>query len=295
MSTSKLLKRATPFLLTLPSLVSCSGGTDPLTAGATNGGMSHAGSAQANGGTSTATGGTQSLGGALSAGGALGGQTALANGGQLASGGSFSSGGVAAGGTFASGGANGGALGNGGSSNGAGGSEHQGGVASGGATNSGGSFAGGASGMTGLGGSAGTSALGGAGGDLFGGGSKCTSGVTWRGAQGPTMRPGESCPSCHNFLIAGTVFPTGHEPNDCNGVNAGVTVEITDAAGKVLTLEVNSVGNFYTTNSITFPYTAVLRSAKGTRAMSTPQSSPACNGCHTENGTNGAPGRIVAP
>jgi hypothetical protein len=111
------------------------------------------------------------------------------------------------------------------------------------------------------------------------------------------MRPGEPCLGCHNFSIAGTVYPTGHEPNDCNGVgtSAGATVVVTDSKGTMLKLTVNSAGNFYSNTKITTPYTAAVQTSKGSRAMSSSQTNGNCNSCHTQNGTNSAPGRIVVP
>ena len=126
---------------------------------------------------------------------------------------------------------------------------------------------------------------------------KCTSGVNWTSGNGANMRPGEPCVGCHRFTIAGTVYPTGHEPNDCNGVgtSAGATVVVTDAKGTMLRLSVNSAGNFYSSTTITTPYTAVVQTSKGARAMTAPQTNGNCNSCHTQNGSNGAPGRIVIP
>src|SRR5947208_3034410 len=74
----------------------------------------------------------------------------------------------------------------------------------------------------------------------------CTSNQTWTGGNGAQMRPGIGCRSCHSFTIAGTVYPTAHEPTNCNGVDGskGVRVVITGADGTMLTLTPNSVGNF---------------------------------------------------
>jgi hypothetical protein len=147
----------------------------------------------------------------------------------------------------------------------------------------------------------GGSATGGTGGDPFGGGSLCTSKTTWKSGENQNMRPGEACIACHatnkgpDFNVAGTVYPTGHEPNDCNG-KGGVTIVITDAKGTVRNLTVNSVGNFSFTGTLSMPYTAKVTTSSGaTRAMVTAQSSGDCNSCHTEKGANGAPGRIVVP
>jgi hypothetical protein len=126
----------------------------------------------------------------------------------------------------------------------------------------------------------------------------CTSNVMWNGSTGPNMRPGSSCRGCHGYAIAGTVYPTLHEPTNCNGVNGstGVRVVITGANGTVLTLTPNSAGNFFSNTAPSTPFTVRLTSNAGTRAMNTPQTSGDCNSCHTQNGSaNGAPGRIMAP
>jgi hypothetical protein len=129
---------------------------------------------------------------------------------------------------------------------------------------------------------------------------QCTSGVTWNGVtEDQNMRPGEVCPTCHsNFNIAGTLYPTGHEPNDCDGVDGlttDVTVMVTDATGNVATLYPNAVGNFYTSITITPPFHAKVVLNGKERAMTDSQTNGACNDCHTQTGANGAPGRITLP
>mgnify|MGYP006976433805 CR=1 FL=1 len=58
------------------------------------------------------------------------------------------------------------------------------------------------------------------------------------GEPGPNHRPGQPCNVCHSkyggatpvFAVAGTVYPTGHEPDEC--ISSTVTaaeIEITDA------------------------------------------------------------------
>ena len=132
----------------------------------------------------------------------------------------------------------------------------------------------------------------------------CTSGTTWtRGNRGSTqMHPGVACINCHSsgngpgYSVAGTLYPTAHEPDDCNGTPAaGANVVIKDASGTAFTLPVNSVGNFYLGKSIRMPYTASIVSGGKTRAMVSAQTDGDCNGCHTESGTNKAPGRLLAP
>ena len=159
---------------------------------------------------------------------------------------------------------------------------------------------------------------GGAGGDPFGGGVLCSSGKTWTLGSDTTdalrhqMYPGQACNACHStdpeqppiFSVAGTVHPTGHEPDDCYGVDGNaltdVKVVITDANGGAHTLDVNATGNFSSELPIAKPYTAKVVSSKGERAMVTAQTDGDCNVCHTEQGTgptpeNTAPGRIVVP
>jgi hypothetical protein len=137
---------------------------------------------------------------------------------------------------------------------------------------------------------------------------KCTSGKTWtNGNKGdPTMHPGRACIACHsvmrgpNLNIAGTVYPSGHEPDDCLGSSAmgSATVVITDNAGKVYTLPVNASGNFTLTprmGTLALPYRAKLKQGALERVMSSAQMNGDCNSCHTQNGASGAPGRITLP
>jgi hypothetical protein len=132
----------------------------------------------------------------------------------------------------------------------------------------------------------------------------CTSGSCWSGSGdgSPLMEPGRACISCHAatggdappFTIAGTVYPTAHEPDQCNGAG-GAQVVITDANGNVVTLTANGAGNFYYLGAIALPFQARVVDGNGVRAMSVPQSTGDCNSCHTAVGANGAPGRIMAP
>jgi hypothetical protein len=132
--------------------------------------------------------------------------------------------------------------------------------------------------------------------------SVCTSGTTWvQGTPGSAaMQPGKTCIGCHSasggpaFTLAGTVYPTLHEPNGCNGVPGNMTVVIVDAAGKSHSMPVNAAGNFLRVTSIPMPYTAMVVNGTKTRSMKTPQTNGDCNSCHTEFGTH-APGRIMAP
>jgi hypothetical protein len=117
------------------------------------------------------------------------------------------------------------------------------------------------------------------------------------GLPGPNMAPGDTCQSCHNsFAVAGTVYPTAHEPTDCEGVTGStLSVVITDATGSVQTLTVDAAGNFYTTKAVAFPFHAKVVSPTSERDMTATQTSGDCNLCHSVAGANGAPGRIMAP
>jgi hypothetical protein len=109
------------------------------------------------------------------------------------------------------------------------------------------------------------------------------------------MRPGDACRACHStFTIGGTVYPTLHEPLNCNG-KTGVQVVITPASGTAVTLTTNAAGNFYSTAKIATPYTAKVVSGGVERAMMASQTSGDCNSCHTQNGAQNAPGRIIVP
>ncbi len=222
-----------------------------------------------------------------------------------------------------------GGKGTGGAGGGLGGTAGSGGVASGGDRGTGGQSGGGRAGTGGEAGSQSQSGgIGGTAGVAGGGGTNsadggaatdplhalatCTSGMVWTAASpnDPLMRPGEGCnvsSACHGagaaaiWSVAGTIYPTGHEPNDCEGFSNtssnGVGIVITDAMGGVLPLAPNTVGNFYYSGALAFPIQAKLISfATGAeRAMVGPVSSGDCNSCHTQDGSSGAPGRLTVP
>jgi hypothetical protein len=137
----------------------------------------------------------------------------------------------------------------------------------------------------------------------------CTSGKTTpNGGGSQTMDPGQACINCHQstggeaplFAIAGTVYPTAHEPDNCNGANGtnGAKVVIVDKNGQSLTLTPNSVGNFSyqgAQGAIATPFTAKVTYMGRERIMTTPQTSGDCNSCHTVSGAMSAPGRIMLP
>lgn len=132
----------------------------------------------------------------------------------------------------------------------------------------------------------------------------CSSSKMWTGGnrESPLMHPGGACISCHSrgegpkFALAGTLFPSAHEPDDCNGSSAsGVSVVVTDANGAEHTLSPNAVGNFYLPGTIKTPYMAKLTYQGRTRVMAGKQTDGDCNSCHTVSGDNGAPGRLMLP
>jgi hypothetical protein len=199
-----------------------------------------------------------------------------------------------------------------------------GGSTLGGAASGGGTAGGGTPGGGGIGRDAGGGAPGGGGSDAgaadaaasdagnpFATQSVCTSNKSWTGGDrgSEQMHPGRGCIACHQagagffnaehgpaFKVAGTVFPTAHEPDECNGASSsGVSVVIKGANNQMLTLTPNAVGNFFTLDNIQPPYTAEVHYQGRVRAMATPQSTGDCNTCHTETGANGAPGRIMLP
>ena len=125
----------------------------------------------------------------------------------------------------------------------------------------------------------------------------CTSMTYWMDGNGPAMRPGDACMAvCHDttLTIAGTVYPTLHEPINCNG-KSGVRVVITPASGAAITLTTNAGGNFYSKVKVNVPFTAKVVVGGIERKMMTPQSNGDCNSCHTQDGAMQAPGRIMPP
>jgi len=136
----------------------------------------------------------------------------------------------------------------------------------------------------------------------------CTSGDHWTGGDrgAGNMYPGRPCVACHAtrrgppFTLAGTIFPTAHEPDDCNGADGfftGAAIIITDANGMTHTTLANLAGNFYfpAAEKIAFPYRAKIAAGGRERMMVLPQMNPDCNACHTVKGDMMAPGRIMLP
>lgn len=153
----------------------------------------------------------------------------------------------------------------------------------------------------------------------------CSSGVVWKGddddddddddllnpalADGDDgskrMNPGRACIECHTrereaprFSVAGTLYPTAHDPDDCFGVD-GVAkrarVILPGSDGRDVELAVNEAGNFYAKGAMAMPYRARIVVDGRERAMAAAQTNGDCNTCHSEKGSQGAPGRIVIP
>jgi hypothetical protein len=150
--------------------------------------------------------------------------------------------------------------------------------------------------------------------DPFAVAAKCSSATKWTsGNKGSAdMNPGLACIGCHamggdgpRYTIAGTLYPTGHEPDLCDGVSptsaAGAQIVIVGMDQKSVTIPVNAAGNFFWTGTLAKPYLAKVVYMGRERAMIESQTSGDCNTCHTQNGTMlagatmKAPGRIVLP
>jgi hypothetical protein len=140
----------------------------------------------------------------------------------------------------------------------------------------------------------------------------CTSGVMKDPNESPSglMMPGRACIACHDdvnastdeaapvFKFAGTLYRTGHEPDDCVGADAfGAQVWVTDATGFIFGAKANRSGNFSLETRLPFlpPFMAKVLFRGRERAMVLPQTSGDCNACHTQEGVQGAPGRLALP
>lgn len=118
------------------------------------------------------------------------------------------------------------------------------------------------------------------------------------------MHPGKACVSCHtdqggpSFTVAGTLYPTVREPDECHGTDGtttGAKVILIDATGTPRLLAVNAAGNFKSMAALTGAYRAIVVRGNSIREMKSTQTDGDCNSCHTETGIHGAPGRIMEP
>lgn len=119
---------------------------------------------------------------------------------------------------------------------------------------------------------------------------------------GAHMRPGNNCLRCHSptgeastrpFSFGGTVFPKA-DAEACDGVE-GVTIRVRDSAGKQVSVVSNAVGNFWSAEPLTPPFT--MEAEYGGRVAKMPGDSPSggCALCHSWPDPVSAIGRIRAP
>lgn len=146
----------------------------------------------------------------------------------------------------------------------------------------------------------------------------CSSGQFWEDDDDgdPRMNPGRDCISCHDLerldhpgdedipdlVIGGTVYPTAHEPNLCLGASSPDLRVVVQSmmTGDEVTLTPNTSGNFLlhrndAPTGFAAPFTVKVTDGDRERIMPIAAPSGSCNGCHTQDGANGAPGRVVAP
>lgn len=139
----------------------------------------------------------------------------------------------------------------------------------------------------------------------------CSGGSYWTAndSGSPWMMPGNPCIACHVkigaanraplFTVAGTLYPTAHEPDKCWGTpeSIGAKIIITDANGQEQPpIKVVSGGNFgVIIPGLKLPYRAKVVIGDAERVMLTPQTNGDCNGCHTQSGAQGARGRVLEP
>jgi hypothetical protein len=150
----------------------------------------------------------------------------------------------------------------------------------------------------------------------------CTEGLRWQGPHSSggdntdsdddhvgasEMHPGTRCAECHDddgegsstdFVVGGTVHRSLKEPDDCFGVG-GVTVVITDANKKEYTLKADQAGNFYLLRDdapgFKTPYKAKVIYQGRVATMKEEVSDRDCAKCHSKEGDDDAPGRILVP
>jgi hypothetical protein len=111
----------------------------------------------------------------------------------------------------------------------------------------------------------------------YGGCNRChgPGGTASAGATGPLMAPGQDCLACHDGAQAVRWTAAGTW-----GSTAGRVITLVDAAGRTVSLTTNSVGNFYTSQALTFPLTA----RAGGEQMPAPVTYGGCNRCHGGGG-----------
>lgn len=120
---------------------------------------------------------------------------------------------------------------------------------------------------------------------------------------GPLMRPGDNCLRCHvaggeaagkPFSFGGTLFLTA-DAGLCDGVE-GVTVRVTDADGKTVSVVSNAVGNFWSAEALKPPFSIVAEKDGRLRPMPVTTPTGGCKLCHSyPDAVGGTTGRIRAP
>ena len=113
------------------------------------------------------------------------------------------------------------------------------------------------------------------------------------------MLPGRVCQQCHTrggqgyrfkWTASGTIFDKITSPCNGGGVE-GVTIEIfTPDMRLQSTMVSNGVGNFWTTDPITFPIVTRIMKGDIIRQMVMPAAMGSCASCHQTSPKNGAPG-----
>ncbi len=106
-------------------------------------------------------------------------------------------------------------------------------------------------------------------------------------------KQGENCMSCHRgggsgdgiFTVAGTVYTRNGSDINPNGT-VQLYTEARAGGTQVTTVEVDGMGNFYTTEAVDFGtglYTLVTSASGNVEHMNGPITSGACNSCHEAN------------
>lgn len=98
---------------------------------------------------------------------------------------------------------------------------------------------------------------------------------------------GKSCfQSCHDhgFTLAGTLYTSATS----NTGRGGASITVKDAGGAMLDVVVNTDGNFYTRQAISFPVLVIASACPSARRMegSTPNGDCNAGGCHAGGTAN---------
>ena len=121
----------------------------------------------------------------------------------------------------------------------------------------------------------------------------CESPLEW-GHGGALMLPGTNCLRCHTtggraspFTAAGTVFTSPV----CASPATQAVVTLTDAQHKSVSLPVNELGNFFTTEPLMLPFRVVVES-EGRSVEMEASAAGDCGYCHQPDGRAG---QLTAP